>query len=83
MVQKTLKRRVGRGVNAPNKIRESELANGIINMKFSDDWFMKARSVALAKNPQLKTNPEILNFILSDYFQLHQIEVKVDVRKIA
>lgn len=83
MVQKTVKRRVDRGVSVPNKLQESELANGTINMKFSDDWFMKARSVALAKNPTLKTNPEILNYILSDYFNLHQIEVKVDVRKIA
>ena len=49
MVQRTVKRRVGRGVSVPNKLQESELANGVINMKFSEDWFMKARSVALAK----------------------------------
>lgn len=83
MVQKTVKRRVGRGVTAPNKTEVTELADGKINMQFSLDLFMRARSVVLAKTPMLKTNPEILNAILEDYFKLHQVQVTLDARKIA
>jgi len=83
MVHKTVKRRVDRGVNAPNKTEVPELADGKINMQFSMELFMRARSVALAKNPMLKTNPEILNAILEDYFKIHQVQVTLDARKIA
>lgn len=83
MSRKTVKRLVGRGVIEANKTEVSELADGKINMQFSMDLFMRARVVALAKNPALKTNPEILNAILEDYFRIHQVQVTLDARKIA
>lgn len=71
-----MKRPVDRGVLKSNKFHGTDMASsGKKHLMFNESHFNKAKIIALLKSDTLKTDPQIIEFILSDYVSMHDLKL--------